>query len=69
MAWIDYRKAYDMVPHSWIVEMLGMVKVAGNVEGLLTRSMKDWKTVLTSNGVMLGDIPYPAPELLSLSCI
>ncbi len=27
MAWIDYRKAYDMVPHSWIVEMLRMVRV------------------------------------------
>ena len=20
MAWIDYKKAYDMVPHSWIIE-------------------------------------------------
>ena len=20
MAWIDYKKAYDMVPHSWILE-------------------------------------------------
>jgi hypothetical protein len=56
MAWIDYRKAYDMVPHSWIVEMLRMVKVAGNMEGLVTRSMKDWKTVLTSNGEVLGEV-------------
>ena len=24
MAWIDYLKAYDMVPHSWIVECSGM---------------------------------------------
>ena len=22
MAWIDYRKAYDMVPHSWIIDCL-----------------------------------------------
>ncbi|MEM7264394.1 MAG: reverse transcriptase domain-containing protein [Pseudomonadota bacterium] len=22
MCWIDYKKAYDMVPHSWILEML-----------------------------------------------
>ena len=22
MAWIDYRKAYDMMPHSWILECL-----------------------------------------------
>ncbi|CAB4013007.1 reverse transcriptase [Paramuricea clavata] len=31
MAWIDYRKAYDMVPHSWIVECLSMFKIAANV--------------------------------------
>ena len=45
-----------MVPHSWIVEMLRMVKVAGNVAGLVTGSMKDWKTVLTSNGEVLGEV-------------
>ena len=28
MAWIDYKKAYDMVPHSWILEALDMFKVA-----------------------------------------
>ena len=25
MAWIDYKKAYDMVPHSWILKFLEMV--------------------------------------------
>ena len=24
MAWVDYKKAYDMVPHSWILECLKM---------------------------------------------
>ena len=24
MVWIDYRKAYDFVPHSWILECLDM---------------------------------------------
>ena len=24
MAWIDYNKAYDMVPHSWIIECLDL---------------------------------------------
>ena len=33
MGWIDYRKAYDMVPHSWMLEMLSLVKVSGNVKG------------------------------------
>ena len=56
MAWIDYRKAYDMVPHSWIKEMLGLVKVAGNVQRLLAGSMGNWKTVLTSNNEVLGEV-------------
>ena len=53
MGWIDYRKAYDMVPHSWIIEMLSLVKVAGNVKDLLCGSMVNWKTQLTSNGEVL----------------
>ena len=55
-AWIDYRKAYDMVPHSWILETLGMIKIAGNVERLLERSMDNWKTILTNNGETLGEV-------------
>ena len=26
MLWLDYRKAYDSVPHSWILECLGLLK-------------------------------------------
>ena len=36
MGRIDYKKAYDMVPHSWILEMLGMLRVAGNVKDLFS---------------------------------
>lgn len=54
MGWIDYRKAYDMVPHSWIIEMLELVKVADNVKGLLCGSMRVWKIVFTSNREVLG---------------
>ena len=39
VAWIDYKKTYYMVPHSWIQEVLHMMKVAGNVTGLLESSM------------------------------
>ena len=27
MAWIDYKKAYDSVPHSWIVRCLDLYKI------------------------------------------
>ena len=28
VVWIDYKKLYDMVPYSWIVECLDMVRVS-----------------------------------------
>ena len=56
MAWIDYQKAYDMLPHSWILETLGLIKVAKNIESLLTKSMSKWRTVLTAGGEVLGEV-------------
>ena len=35
MAWIDYKKAYDMVPHSWIIECLDLFGLAENIKSLL----------------------------------
>ena len=56
MAWIDYRKAYDMVPHSWIIECLEIFGIARNVERFIHRSMAQWKTELTSCGESLGHV-------------
>ena len=43
MALIDYKKAYDMVPHSWIIEGLDLFKVAENIKSLLVNSMEKWE--------------------------
>ena len=56
MAWIDYRKAYDMTPHSWIRECLELFGVADNIKRILSSSMKNWKLELTSSGVSLGEV-------------
>lgn len=56
MAWIDFRKAYDMVPHSWILETLEMFGIAKNVVAMLRNSMPDWKTNLYSGNTHLGDV-------------
>ena len=48
MAWIDYKKAYDMVPHSWIIECLDLFGVAENIKSLLVNSMEKWKVMLCS---------------------
>jgi len=47
MAWIDYKKAYDMIPHSWITECLEMFGVNENIRKLLGNSMKTWRVELT----------------------
>ena len=56
MAWIDYKKAYDMVPHSWIVEGLGLFGVAENIKSLLVNSMQKWKVMLCSGNSELGKV-------------
>jgi len=56
MAWVDYRKAYDMVPHPWILKVLNISKVAGNIEGFLKNSMTSWRTNLSCNGENLGSV-------------
>ena len=56
LGWIDYKKAYDMIPHPWILECLGLVGIAQNIKNLLANSMNGWKTELTSNGQSLGSV-------------
>lgn len=39
MTWIDYRDAYEIVPHSWIVECLNMFAIANNVKEFIKENM------------------------------
>ena len=55
MAWIDYKKAYDMVPHSWIIECLDFFGVAENIKSLLVNTMEKWKAMLCSGNSELGE--------------
>jgi hypothetical protein len=50
MAWIDYQKAYDSVPHSWIIECLRMYNINPVVVNFLERTMPRWKTVMSLKG-------------------
>ena len=56
MAWIDCKKAYDMVPHSWIIECLDFFGVAENIKSLLVNSMEKWKVMLCSGNSQLGEV-------------
>ena len=56
MAWIDYKKAYDMVPHLWIIECLDLFGVAENIKSLLVNSMQRWKVMLCPGHSELGEV-------------
>ena len=43
---IDYKKSYDVVPHSWIKECLELFGVPKNIETLLVNSMEKWRVTL-----------------------
>ena len=56
MAWIEHRKAYDLVPHSGVNEGIEMFGIAENLGTFLKRSMKQWRLSLIANGEDLGEV-------------
>ena len=55
MAWIDYKKVYDMVPQSWIINCLKMCKISDEVINFIEKTMKTWKVELTEGGRSLTE--------------
>ena len=49
MAWIDYKKAFDSVPHSWILRCLELYNINGEIRAFLGHQMTKWKTNITLN--------------------
>ena len=46
MAWIDYRKAFDSVPHSWILKVLDLFKISPRLINFLRINMSMWEATL-----------------------
>ena len=69
MPWIDERKPYDFILHSWVNEWSRKVptlsaipknfiffRIADKVSKVLGKSMKQWKLLLIFNGEDLGEV-------------
>jgi len=80
-AWIDYKKAYDSVPHDWIIETLRIHKFDPTIIKFFETTMTNWQTSLTLNhedglistdkfsintGMFQGDNPSGTLFILSL---
>ena len=56
VVWIDYCKAYNMVPHSRIQRCMEVLGVAVNVRCFVNASMRKWNTELTASNQRLGNV-------------
>ena len=56
ITWIDHRKAYDLVPHSWVNECMEMFGIAENLRTLLQKSVQQWRLSLTANSEDLEEV-------------
>ena len=46
-AWVDYKKAFDSVPHNWVLKCLETYKISLDMKDFIKASMTKWKTTLT----------------------
>jgi hypothetical protein len=54
VTWIDYKKAYDSVPHTWLLKSLELLKLNARTIKFLKNAMNVWSTQLTINNQVLG---------------
>ena len=56
MGWIAYQKAFDMLPHSWIIDFLYSFGLSKKLITFLQSTMKNWRVKLTCNNENLGEV-------------
>lgn len=84
VAWIDFEKAFDSIPHKYIVWVLETIGVSGHLRVLLAGLMSRWELTFegfnggrmrksaplkVTNGVLQGDTLSPLLFCLSVSPI
>ncbi len=56
VAWVDYRKAYDLIPHSWLMDGLKAPKVGQSIRNLLNETMKSWRVEMVCKDEIIGEV-------------
>jgi hypothetical protein len=54
--YIDYKKAFDSIPHSWLIRILQIYKIDPVLINFLQKTMKLWKTTLHLNQTKTREI-------------
>lgn len=53
--YIDYQKAFDSVPHSWLKEILNIYKISPNIVNFMKTTMERWRSHLSVDGFMSNE--------------
>ena len=56
ITWIDYKKAYGMLPQTWIIESLKMYKISNKGINFIMEAMTNWKMKSTAGGKSLAEV-------------
>lgn len=77
MAYIDYRKAFDSIPHNWLIKTMEIYKVHPDIIQSISHLMARWGTQILSNdmkihipirrGIYQGDSLSPLLFCLALN--
>ena len=61
-AWIDYKKAFNSVPHSWILEVMKMYGIHSRIIEFILRTMPQWRINLGLRH-MKGNMEIPGIKI------
>ena len=56
MSWVDYKKAYNSVPHLWKLECLRLYKIDPRLVTFIRQSMSHWRTILSANSKSIANV-------------
>ena len=66
--WLDYKKAFDSVPHEWLIQSLHLAKLPEDLIRAIEHLTSQWSTVLHLKGkeeVIVSDIIYFVERTIS----
>ena len=59
--WLDYKKAFNSVPHEWLIKSLHLAKLPEDLIRAIEHLTSQWSTVLHLKGeeeIIVSDIIY-----------